>query len=96
MSQKPVCVACACYYRMKRLGISYVETMPLSTDAPRGRVSPGQWEPYKLWHADLWECPECKQLIICGSGALPLAEKHENEFNREIARANPIVRVNDC
>jgi len=36
--------------------------------------------PYKIWYADLWKCPNCKNEIIVGFGWNPVAEHFQNDF----------------
>jgi hypothetical protein len=42
--------------------------------------------PYKLWDADLWECPDCGVEVITGFGARPLAEHYQTEYGTQRAR----------
>ena len=36
--------------------------------------------PYKLWDADLWECPECGVEIVTGFACEPLAEHYQPDY----------------
>jgi sarcosine oxidase delta subunit len=36
--------------------------------------------PYKLWDADLWECPECGNRIVAGFASQPLAEHYQHTY----------------
>ena len=47
--------------------------------------------PYKLWDADLYECPECGVEIITGFGQAPLAEHWQPTYAAQRARLEPIV-----
>jgi len=101
MSQKPVCVKCACYYRVRKNGVWYVEMKPKEGRlSPRGHADPDKWEPYKLWQADLWECPECHHLIISGSGFRAAFEDYQPEFKpfleSLVIQGRLGVFVNDC
>jgi len=42
--------------------------------------------PYRVWAADLWECPDCGHQLILGYGKEPLAEHFEDNFETEHAR----------
>jgi len=46
--------------------------------------------PYKLWDADLWECPECGVEIISGFAAHPLAEHWHADFAAMRGRLAPV------
>jgi hypothetical protein len=46
--------------------------------------------PYKLWDADLYECPECGVEIITGFGQGPLAEHYQSTYGEQRARLQPI------
>lgn len=43
--------------------------------------------PYKLWHADLYECPECGGTVIVGFAAFPYAEHYQPDYPEKKARA---------
>lgn len=38
--------------------------------------------PYKLWSADLFECPTCGHLIVSQFGDKPMAEHYEKDFKK--------------
>jgi hypothetical protein len=46
--------------------------------------------PYKLWDADLWECPECQTQVITGFGRLPLAEYWQPSYVDQLERLAPV------
>lgn len=95
--QKPVCPKCSRYYRPKRNGTAYLEMKPAGDGlAPPGNAAPDQWEPYKLWHGDLWECLGCGNEIIVGAGNAPIAEHYQLDFERYLQDYNPAIKVNDC
>lgn len=84
------CVNCQKFFRLKKSGVTLEEGMPRAG---------GEWGPYKLWMADLYECPECGAQIIAGFGTpynRRLAEHYEPAY--AIVRANnpPLIVVNDC
>jgi hypothetical protein len=82
------CVPCGKFFRIKKNGFVVEEGMPLS-----GGVA---WGPYKLWEADLWECPNCGAQVAAGFAQRPLAEHYEPDYADQIAKHPPKLRVNDC
>jgi hypothetical protein len=46
--------------------------------------------PYKLWDADLFECPECGVEVITGFGGGPLAEHYQPTYADARTRLAPI------
>ena len=72
---KLVCPKCECEFRPKLNGVGVIETMNFGVD------------PYKLWRADLWECPGCSMEVVAGfsgQGITPLAEHFQNGFAEEL------------
>lgn len=61
------CVPCKTYLRPRKNDIYVLETM--SSD-----------EPYRIWNADLWECPDCGHQVILGYGTNHISEHYEPEF----------------
>lgn len=102
---KPMCVRCQCFYRPKKNGVGVVEGMPVQirgeekvreNEDIRGRRRPEAWSPYKLWVADLWECPDCGHELIVGWASAPVSEHYKPEFKAEIMARRPVLLVNDC
>lgn len=90
---KPVCVACGLFFKPKRCGVAWEESMP------QGRAEDGpdaRWVPYKLWMADLYECRGCRTQIIVGHGRDPIAEHYQPGYRDARAAHLPLVIVNDC
>jgi hypothetical protein len=96
MSQKPVCVKCACYFHVEKNGIYYMEMRPIEHGAPRGNEDPGKWEYYKLWRADLWKCPICKHELISGSGWDPVWQDYLPGIEEWVRTAGPNLKVLVC
>jgi hypothetical protein len=46
--------------------------------------------PYKLWDADLYECPSCHHQVITGFGQSPLAEHYQPDYPITRARLAPV------
>ena len=92
---KPACPKCQRFFRPKTNGYSMMEGMPLN-NAPPGKVDPDNWKPYKLWVADLWECPDCGAEVVVGYGQQPVAEHYQTDFREQVALRPPKVQINDC
>jgi len=61
------CVSCKTYFRPRKNGIYVSETME------DGR-------PYKVWQADLLECPDCGTQVIMGYGLHAISEHFMADF----------------
>lgn len=70
----PCCVACKTGYVPLKNDIVVLETMD------------EQMQPYKLWCADMVECPRCRHRIIVGFGSKNIAEHYEPGFEDALAR----------
>ena len=44
-------------------------------------------KPYRITHADLFECPLCKTQIVSGFALKSLAEHYEDKFERWLQKA---------
>jgi len=67
---KPVCVPCGREFKVIKNG-----TVAQENIGPNG-------EPYKIWSADLWECPVCHSQILSGFGNRPLSQVHHQDFKQ--------------
>jgi hypothetical protein len=47
-------------------------------------------DPYKLFDADLYECPQCGQQVITGFGAGPIIEHWHPDYEKLRKRLAPI------
>jgi hypothetical protein len=97
---KPICLPCHRFFRPKKTGLMFTEGMPRPQEeetraAPIGNRDPSQWEPYKVWSGDLWECPDCHAEIIVGTGRDPVSQNYMPDFAKWHAIANT-VQINDC
>jgi hypothetical protein len=81
------CVQCKKFLRIVKNGVNIEEGMPTRGD---------EWGPYKLWKADLYECPECKVQLACGFGQGPIAEHFESDYAKVREQNPPLIRVDDC
>lgn len=75
------CVECGTYYVTRKTGVNVLETYEDGT-------------PYKVWHADLLECPDCAKQVVKGFGLQPLAIAHEPGFDAELQRVE--LTINGC
>ena len=71
------CVDCAVAMRPRKNDIRVVETLDDGVT------------PYRIWCADLWECPRCNHQLIAGFGIKPIAEKRDKDFAEELAEIPP-------
>ena len=51
--------------------------------------------PFRLWAADLWECPSCGVEIVAGFAKMPLAESYEPEYANLAAQLPLLGAVED-
>ena len=72
------CVPCQTYFRPRKNDIRMLETYD------DGR-------PYKVWCADLWECPDCGTQVILGYGQRPIAEQFESDFQVELNKVTHTI-----
>lgn len=91
---KPACPKCQRFYRPAKNGIRVLEAMPHHNDALPGNLAPESWAPYKIWHADLWQCPGCGHQLISGWGNHPESERHYPEFHHYLPNID--FTINDC
>jgi len=82
-----ICVACKRFLRPKKIGVLIEEGMPAGNG----------WRPYKLWYADLYQCPTCGFEVVGGFGARPVAESFQPDYADVAAHYGPhFLRVDDC
>lgn len=48
--------------------------------------------PYKIWHADLWECPICGIELILGFGTKPIAHHFDSHYAKDQANVEYHIR----
>ena len=70
----PCCVDCKTGYVPLKNDIVVLETMD------------DLMVPYKLWAADLVQCPKCKHRLITGFGRQQFAEHYEPDFQSQLER----------
>jgi hypothetical protein len=49
-----------------------------------GIFNADQPQPYEIWCADLWECPECGAQTILGYGKEPFSKHFHKDFSRQM------------
>lgn len=84
------CAQCRVFLVLKRSGVYVEEGMPLSNDRD------GPWGPYKLWAADLSECPRCGFQLIHGFGGRALSEHFMPDYAERKETFPPMVRIDAC
>lgn len=89
------CVTCRKFFRVKKGGVYFEEGMPLGPVQADG--SPERWGPYKLWAADLLECPDCgTQAVMTGPMQRPISEHYMPDYEKVRAVLAPFTRIDDC
>lgn len=78
---KVICTDCQVEYKIEKNGVYVVE---MFSDPP---------QPYKLWSADLWKCPNCRREIIAGFGMSALAEHFQKNFTTVLDQAKKTGKV---
>ena len=48
---------------------------------------------YRIWEADLWECPKCGTEIIAGFGLEPITEHFEKDYRKILAQLREQAKV---
>jgi hypothetical protein len=74
------CVGCQTYLRPRKNEIVVLETFGDGV------------KPYKVWLADLWECPDCACQIIFGYGAQPVSKYYQNNFDTWLSRVTHTIK----
>ncbi len=74
------CVPCATYLRPRKNGVIVLETFE------DGHT------PYKIWMADLFECPDCAHQIIDGYGVNPISEHYMDDFEKQMTYVTHTIR----
>lgn len=73
----PVCLNCNLEYKLKKSGVFAVEHF---SQPPR---------PYKIWSADLHQCPGCGHKILKGYGSHCMAEHFQPKFQEMLDQLPP-------
>lgn len=94
---KPVCVPCQRFFRPKKNGFYFIEGMSKVGRPEPGTSEPENWQPYKVWVGDLWECLGCGATIVSGVGSHQIAEHYEADFAEHVQKLGADqLQVNDC
>lgn len=96
---RPICVPCQRFFEPKKNDYWFTEGAPIreKRDAAPGTAEPENWRPYKIWAADLYECPGCKAQILSGFGREPIAISHQIGFKEKMESLGADqFQVNDC
>ena len=65
-SHTRVCVTCQLEYQVEKQGIYVIEVASFGA--------------YKIWHADLHQCPKCGHRIIAGFADCAISEHYKDGF----------------
>ena len=71
---KMVCVKCEVELKPRTNGVLIQEMFQNNTKT------------YKLWMADLWQCPKCLTQIVAGFANHPLMEHFQGDIESEVQR----------
>ena len=79
--RRPICVKCRIEFRPVENGVTVVD---MFSQPPK---------PYRMWQADLFECPICKTQIVSGFADKALAYHHESVFEHWLQTPGRCSRV---
>ena len=71
-----VCVQCQAAFGVKRMGVAVVETAGIPA------------KPWRLWRADLLQCPICGKELLGHFSHEPVAERHHEDFEAALVAAS--------
>lgn len=71
-----VCVQCQARMGVKRMGVAVVETAGIPA------------KPWRLWRADLLQCPICGKELLAHFSHEPVAEQHHEDFEAALDAAS--------
>jgi len=73
---RPVCVKCNCELWPETNGVGLLDMFN-----PGDRLEP---QPYELWDADLWKCPECGMEVVGGFAYGSISAHYKADFQAMI------------
>ena len=76
------CAGCQTYLRPRKNEITVLQTMD------------EEGKPYKIWNADLWECPTCGNQVILGYGQQHITEHYMDNFAHWMNRVTHVILGN--
>lgn len=96
-----ICLKCRMFYRVKRSGVNVEELLPTGKSQPdvelrEEKVNTTVWAPYKLWKADLLECPGCGNQVLGGFPFEPMSEHYKPDYSVMLEHYPPDYRIPDC
>ncbi len=78
MSHKPVCVTCQCELRPKHCSVGLLDMFN-----PTNKKEP---QPYCLWEADIYWCPNCSFEVVMGFADQPYARHNDDDLSTLVER----------
>ena len=81
---RPICAKCRVFFRCKENEVIIEE----------GGSGPD--DPYRVWMADLFECPRCGAEVVSGFGQAPVAHYRQPEFTTIRAALTRLFYADDC
>ena len=73
--KRPICLKCQMEMRIVRVGVTVVE---MFLDPP---------EPYRVWNADVVECPMCKNRVATGFSIKPIYHHNDPRCQEAVEEA---------
>jgi predicted RNA-binding Zn-ribbon protein involved in translation (DUF1610 family) len=67
---KMICVKCEVELRPEENGVKVKELFHRNTAV------------YRVWDADLWQCPKCGLQVVVGFGERPITEHYQDDFQK--------------
>lgn len=74
-----ICVKCEKEVMPAKIGVTVEE----HRKEEQSRGLPPLWAAYKIWTADVLQCPECGAQILAGFPDRPVAHHHEENYAEE-------------
>lgn len=71
-----VCVQCQARMGVKRMGVAVIETAGIPAN------------PFRIWRADLMQCPICGRELLSHFSHEPVAERHHDDFEAALTAAS--------
>lgn len=73
----PVCRKCQREFRPQTIGVRVLDM--------------AEFGPYKLWMADVYQCPVCGAEIVYGFADKPFAQAGDDKLKQELEWPGPVI-----